>query len=67
MFDNLFEECDGLFEECDGLFEACDDLVEACDDLCMYNLRRDRDPAHVDSHLPSTSTCDGLGQLVLPT
>ena len=41
--------------------EKCDDL------LCMYNLRRDRDPAHVDSHLPSTSTCDGLGQLVLPT
>jgi len=32
-----------------------------------YNIRRDRDPAHRDKHLPSTSTCDGLGQLVLPT
>jgi len=32
-----------------------------------YNIRRDRDPAHANSHLPSTATCDGLGQLVLPT
>ena len=41
--------------------------VTICDNLCMYNIRRDRDPAHRDKHLPSTSTCDGLGQLVLPT
>lgn len=37
-----------------------------CDTFCMYNIRRDRNPAHTDAYLPSTATCDGLGQLVLP-
>jgi hypothetical protein len=39
----------------------------SCHEFCMYNIRRDRDPAHADSYLPSTATCDDLGQLVLPT